>query len=100
MKMSMKRLMMVIRESLETSRGHSATIVQGPHRLFMGMGGKPTFGITVRALPGYSSPGHKDEWDINDHDILSRSDLTEFLGLTPEEHTALVSEIERLVDGF
>ncbi len=57
----------------------TATIIKGPHVLYVGSNGQTTFGI-------------------NDYTILCRKNVADLLGLTPEEHGTLMGTIFKLVE--
>lgn len=69
-------------------------IVKGPHVLFVGVFGRKTAGITVRST---QSDGQR-QWDINTFWFRS-TENAENLGISVEEHAALVAECEALETG-
>ena len=74
-----------------------AKITDGPHLLFTGGNGRKCFGITVKALEDGSKHGLSNLWNINSYSIHNKEPyFNEYLGITDEEYSKLISELDEL----
>lgn len=77
----------------------NATIIKGPHLLYVGANGRKTFGITVQS--NTSEEGKLQSWEINDSTLIKDAhnghDYMHYLGLTHGEYEILIEDISLLM---
>ncbi len=72
-------------------------MIKGPHLLWTGANGYQCFGISVENLDQESiKSGHSDQFNLNEHTILTEIGWQEKLGLSNEEWKKIVDEVTEM----
>lgn len=71
-----------------------AVIVEGPYLFFIGADNSKTYGIKVRSLLPLRS-SKREEWEINEHSLKTDSRYKDFLGLSNESYSELLSKFNK-----